>query len=776
MAVSRLPDRHHANGAGLVAPSAGRVEYETLPLAESKLLLPRLRAEMVARPRVQEALERDDVKLTLVAAPPGYGKTVAARTWCESSSGTVAWVTLDAGDNDPARLWTYAATAVDRVRDGLGRAALQRLKSPGCGLASALIELVNGIATFGVPLTLVLDDFQSITDLDCLDSIDYALEHLPPTMRVIVLTRSDPSLNLSRLRASGGLAEVRASDLAFTRDEANELLVERGGIALQPHEVEVLRERTDGWPGALYLALLWLRTVENPHDAVREFGGDHRFVADYLNQEILSSLDEESRWFLLRTSVLRHFTAELCDVVFGSSGAASRLETLEHSNLFVVQLEHGGWFSVHPLFAEFAEFQLEAHDAGAPIEIHRRAAQWFLERGLLPEAVEHAAAADDHEFIARIVSDHHLLMMRRGGTRALLRWAKLLPDKQLAEHPEVAMTAARAVSLVGARTIERRRFLQLAERARIVSPARFTPYVDAGIGMVRALTFDEGVIASVEAGRRAVEIAELEADDVLVAALASLAQALYFSGDLAAASATAQRALAHPEAEQLPTSHAIARSTLALADVDRGRVDAARVHAEKAMALIGSIHNSRSWLGAVAYATSASVHAAEGKLVEAERKLVYAERLFRDELSTVHHTWLLLLLARVRCRRGHLNEASDALHLARLELDELKDSGTLPQLAADVEREHEQAGSRADRGEVLETPSEAELAVLRLLTSELSARDIGGRLFLSANTVRTHTRAIYRKIGVNSRAEAVAKATVLGLLDDAQSLDAQSPG
>jgi LuxR family transcriptional regulator, maltose regulon positive regulatory protein len=747
----------------------GRIEYETLPLAETKLLLPRLRAEMVARPRVQEALERDDVKLTLVAAPPGYGKTVAARTWYESSSGAVAWVTLDAGDNDPVRFWTYVATAVDHVRDGLGRGALRRLKSPGGDLESALIELVNGIGTFGAPLTLVLDDFQSIADLDCLDSIDYALEHLPPTTRLMVLTRSDPSLNLSRLRASGALAEVRANELAFTRDEANELLVERGGLALQPDEVEVLRERTEGWPGALYLALLWLRGVGNPHDAVREFGGDHRFVADYLNQEILSSIDEESRWFLLRTSVLGHFTAELCDIVLGSSDAASRLETLEHSNLFVVQLEHGGWFSVHPLFAEFAEFKLEAHDAGAPMEIHRRAAQWFLERGLLPEAAEHAAAADDHEFIARMVSDHHLLVIRGGGARALVRWAKMLPDERLVEYPEVAMTAATAVSLVGARTIERRRFLQLAERARIVSPARFTPYVDAGIGMVRAFTFDEGVMASVDEGRRAVEIAELEADDVLVASLATLAHALYFAGDLAAASATAQRALAHPEAERRPTSHAIARSTLALADVDRGRLDAARVHAGKAMALIGAIHNSRSWLGAVAYATSGSVHTAEGKLVEAERKLVYAERFFRDELSTVHHAWLLLLLARVRCRRGHLNEASDALRLARLELDELGDSGTLPQLAADVEQEHERASSRADRGEVLETPSEAELAVLRLLTSELSARDIGGRLFLSANTVRTHTRAIYRKIGVNSRAEAVARATVLGLLDDAQS-------
>jgi LuxR family maltose regulon positive regulatory protein len=744
------------------------IEYETLPLAETKLLPPRLRPEMVARPRVQEALERDDVMLTLVAAPPGYGKTVAARTWHERSSGDAAWVTLDAGDNDPLRFWTYVALAVDRVRGGLGRGALQRLKSPGEALESAVIELANGVATLDAPLTIVLDDFQKITDLECLDSIDYALEHLPHTTRLMVMTRSDPSLNLSRLRASGALAEVRASELALTSEEAIELLVERGGLALEPDEVEVLRERTEGWPGALYLALLWLRGVENPHDAVREFGGDHRFVAEYLNHEILGSLDEESRWFLLRTSVLGDFTAELCDIVLGSSNAASTLETLEHSNLFVARLEHGGWFRVHPLFAEFAEFQLEAHDAGAPIEIHRRAALWFLERGLLPEAVEHAAASEDHELLARIVSDHHLAVIRSGGAHTLVRWVRMLPDEQLVEHPELAMAAATAVSLTGPRTIERRRFLQLAERGRRRGSARFTPYVDAGIGMVRAFTFDEGVEASVEEGRRAVEIAEREADDVLVASLAAWAHALYFAGDLAGASAAGQQALAHPEAERRPTAHAVARSTLALTDVDRGLLDAARAHAEKARALIGAIHSTRSWLGAVAYAASGSVLAAEGKLVEAERELVFSKRFFHDELSTVHHAWLLLLLARVRCRRGHLKEASDSLHLARLELAELEDSGTLPLLAADVARELEGAGSRADRGEVLATPSEAELAVLRLLASELSARDIGGQLFLSANTVRTHTRAIYRKLGVNSRAEAVARATVHGLLEHAQ--------
>src|SRR4051794_1957296 len=648
---------------------------------------------MVERPRVQEALERDDVSLTLVTGPPGYGKTVAVRTWHAASPADVAWVTLDVSDNDPLRFWAYVALAVDRVRGGLGRRALQRLKVPGAALESAVIELANGIATLDAPLTVVLDDFQRITDLECLESIDYALEHLPPTSRLLVMTRSDPSLNLARLRTSGALAEVRASDLAFTEAEATELLVVRGGLSLQPDEVEVLRQRTEGWPGALYLALLWLRSVENQQDAVRQFGGEHRFVADYLNHEILGSLDEASRRFLLRTSVLGQFTAGLCDSVFDDSDATARLDALEHSNLLIARLEHGEWFRVHPLFAELAESQLESYDPGAAVEIHRRAALWFLDQGLIAEAVEHAAAAPDYELLATIVSDHHLAAIRSGNARTLVRWVKMLPDEKLVEHPELAMAAATAVSLAGPRTIERRRFLELAERSQREGRARFTPYVDAGVKMVRAFTFDEGVAASVEDGRRAVEIAELEADDVLVASLAALGHALYFAGDLAAASAAAHRALAHPAAEHRPTAQTIARATLALVDVDRGLLEVARTHAEKAKALVGAVHSSRSWVGAVAYAARGVVHAAEGRLVDAERELVSAERFFHDELPTIHHPWLLLLLARVRCRRGHLDAASDALRLARLELAELADSGTLPKLSAEVERELAQSSS-----------------------------------------------------------------------------------
>ena len=735
-----------------------------LPLAETKLMLPRLRAEMVARPRVQHALDRDDVRLTLVAAPPGYGKTVAARTWYQAWPRSVAWVTLDAGDNDPVRFWTYAATAVDRIRGGLGRAALHRLRLVDGTLEGALIELLNGIAAFGGPLTIVLDDFQSITDLECLESIDYAIEHLPPTTRLILLTRSDPSLRLPQLRANAALAEVRASELAFTTTEAHELLVDRGGLPLDEEEVRMLHERTEGWPGALYLALLWLRGLDDPRGAVREFGGDHRFVADYLNHEILSSLDAKARWFLLHTSVLGHFTAELCNEVFARSDSGAALDRLEHSNLFVAGLEHGGWFRVHPLFAQFAEFQLAKVDPGAAQQIHRRAARWFLARGLPLEAVEHAAAAGDHELVATVILDQREALVRSGGARTLLRWIGMLPEEKLLEHPELPMAAANAVSLVGPRTIERRRFLQLAERARAEHPPAFTPYVEAGIGMVRAFTLDQGVSAAVAQGRRAVELVEAGGDDLLVASLAGLAQALYFAGDSSGAAAAALRAIEHPHAERRPTAHALARTIVALADLDRGLVDAARVHAEKARSLVGSIHSSRSWLGANAYAAVASVHSAEEKQVEAERLLVYAERFFHDEVPTVHHTWLLVLLARIRCRRGRLNEAVEALHSARLELERLYDCGMLPALADDVEQELDDASSRADQGEILESPSEAELAVLRLLASELSAREIGSRLFLSANTVRTHTRAIYRKLGVNSRAEAVARATLLDLL------------
>ena len=736
------------------------------PFAEAKLLAPSLRSGLVQRPRIQRALDAaDGVRLTLVAAPPGYGKTTAVRTWCASRDGAVVWVTLDAGDNDPVRLWSYLATAVDRVRGGLGRGALQRLRLADSPIEDPVIELMNALAAFDREVTVVLDDFHALTDRDCLESIDYAIERLPAKARVIAMTRSDPALRLAQLRARGELSEVRTSDLAFGASDAYELLVRRGGVELEPNEVEALCERTEGWPGALYLALLWLRTVDDPHRAVRAFGGDHRFVADYLNSEILSALDDDDRLFLLRASVLGQFDAELCDAVFGCDDSVAMLERLEHSNLFVARLEHGALFRVHPLFAEFARFQLAVLRPGMAVDIHRRAAHWFRSCGLGVEAVEHAAASDDHALVAEILAEHHSHLIRTGAARTFLRWARTLPDEQLSEHPELATAAASATALIGRGTIEKRRFLETAARAKRDRSTRFTPHVDAEAGTVRAFTVDGGVHRAVLEGRRAVEIA-LASDEELVACLAGYAHALYFAGDLDEAWEAARRAIEHPEAERRPPSQAIARATLALVALESNQLALARAHAEKARALTGRIRSTRTWVGAIASATLGAVLATEAKPAEAEREFAHAERLFDDEVPTVHHAWILLLTAGIRSRRGRLDEGAAALVAAREELDALGDCGRLHALADEVDRQLEQAASRVAEGSIIAPPSDAEFAVLRLLGSDLSVRGIGSALFISHNTVRTHTRAIYRKLGVNSRPDAVARATALGLLGE----------
>ncbi len=757
-----------ANAHGLaLAPTFGDGE---VPLAEAKLAAPRQRSGLVVRRDVLRALEAgEEAVLTLVAAPAGYGKTTAVRAWCAGAEAPLAWVTLDAGDNDPVRLWTYVATAVDRIRQGLGRQALRRLRTVGGPIENPVDELMNGMADFGERLVLVLDDVHAVTDSECLASIDYALERLPANVRLIMLTRIDPQLGLAQLRARGGLAELRAEDLGFSAEEARELLVERGGIDLEDCEVEMLRERTEGWAAALFLAAYWLRGVDDPHLAAREFRGDHRFVADYLSREVIGSLDDDARGLLLRASVLGRFTAPLCDAVFDRSDSASLLAELERSNSFLVRLEHGGWFRVHPLFAEFAGFQLASLEPGAATEIHRRAAGWLLSHGLPVEAVEHAAAAGDHRFVAELLVDYHLVLIRNGGARTLLRWVQTLPEEEIVEHPELAVSAATAASMIGHATLRRRRLLQLGHRARFERPERYTPYVRCVAAMVSAATIDGDVGEAVLQGRLAVAIGKTDVDETLVAALAGFARALYFAGALDEAWTAAMRAVEHPDIGRRAPGHALARSTLALVAADRGWLASARAHAEKAKTLVGGVASSRSWLGANASAALGQVLAQEGNLTEAERELAQAEHFFRDEVATVHHAWILVLLARVRCRRGHLEGAEAALRSARESIAELANSGRVPALALEVEREIEQAKTRAGGGELLEAPSEAELAVLRLLASDLSARQIGEELFLSANTVRSHTRSIYRKLGVNSRADAVARADTLGLVGQAQS-------
>ena len=750
---------------------SGQGDADALPLlVEAKLATPGLRGGMVDRPRVRKVLEAGgDAVLTLVAAPAGYGKTTAVRAWCAVDGAGLAWVTLDAGDNDPSRLWRYVATAVDRVRPGLGRSALQRLNVAGTPIENAVDELMNAAGTYEDGLVIVLDDLHAVTDEECLASIDQALLHLPANVRIVVTTRVDPVLGLARLRAGGLLVELRAGELAFTPAEAHELLVLRGGIPLGSEEIDLLVERTEGWPAALVLAGLWLRTVDDPARAVRAFGGDQRFVADYLSSEVLASLDENRRSFLQGAAVLGEFSAELCDAVLDRTDSAVALAELERANLFVSRLERGEWFRMHSLFAEYAQAELASADAAASARIHRDAAEWLTLRQLPIEAIRHAAAAGEHELVAGLLVDNHLSLIRQGAGRTILRWVRTLPYDCVVRHPELAVAAATATVLVSGSMIEQRRYLRLVDQARDGQSGGSGLYVESAACLVRALTIDGGVAQAVLNGRRAVELAQAGSDELLTAALAAYARPLYFAGDLDEASATASRVLEHPDIDRRAPSLTFARTTLALVAVERGRLTAARGHAEKAKAVVGRIGTSRSWLGANASAALGAVLATEGDLVEAERQLATAEHLFRDEVPTLHHSWVLVCLARVQLRRGRLDEAEATLRSARAALDDLTDSGFVPALAEEVGRELETSMERASGGEALEAPSAAELEVLRLLVTDLSNREMGERLFLSPNTIRSHKRALYHKLGVHSRADAIARATALGLLGQADS-------
>lgn len=524
-----------------------RPATELPPLAEWKLAAPRLRRGALQRARIVKTIDgAADAALTLVVAPAGYGKTTAVRAWCETSDAACAWVTLDALDNDPARLWTYVAEAVDRVRHGLGSRTLRRLRDDSFGIEDALDELMNGIASLGGELTIVLDDAQQVKDQECLASIRYAIERLPPAARLIMITRAAPALGLETLRARGALLELRTSELAFTSAEAHELLAERAGLGLDNDQIEFLLQRTEGWPTALYVAGLWLRSVDDPGQALLEFTGEHRYMAEYLSHEVLAALDPDHRSFLLRVAVLGSFTAELCDAVVGCSDSAELLAELEESNMFVHRLEHRQWFRVHTLFAEFAANRLGSDDPGAVTEIHRRAATWLGNQGLYVEAATHAALAGDDEAVAEILSTHHLALLRSGRAGTLLRLTQGLPDETLLERPTLAASTAAAATLLGHRTLERRRLVQLASRGIVRDSRRAGPYASAILAVVRALAIDDGVAQAVSDGHEAVELSVDAGDDVQVAALAAIARAFYFAGDLDAALEAALRGVKHP--------------------------------------------------------------------------------------------------------------------------------------------------------------------------------------------------------------------------------------
>ena len=419
-----------------MSSQTSQADRPNLLLVEPKLMLPRVQPRMLRRARLLELLDGDDAAaLTLINAPVGYGKTTFLRLWCIERPEAVIWMTLDAADDDPVRLWTHLATAIERLGEGLGSQALMRLGVRGAGIEGAVDEVMNGLVAYGRPVAIVLDDLHTVGSERSLRSIAHAIERLPTNARLLAATGSEPAIRLARLRARGGLIEIRARELAFTLDETHELMV-REGIALSDESVELLVEHTEGWPAGLYLAALWLRDHEDPDQGVRAFAGSSRQVADYLTDAVLTTLTAQTRDFLVRTAVLERFTPELCDAVLGRDDSAAVLAELERSNMFLVALDgREQWYRYHHLFGELLQLELGREDAAA---LRRRAAVWCREHGFVEDAIEYAAAAGDAETVAGLLVENDRAFVWGGRLIQYLGWVRGLSLRAAARAPLTA--------------------------------------------------------------------------------------------------------------------------------------------------------------------------------------------------------------------------------------------------------------------------------------------------------------------------------------------------
>jgi len=734
-----------------------------LSLTETKLSPARTRPGRVVRTRLLDELDRHaGGPLTLVTAPVGFGKTTLVQSWCARTEVAVAWMSLDAADNDPIRLWTYVAASLERVRPGLGRPALSSLRTPGVAPDTVVDRLLSGVTAYRSELAIVFDDLHVLTDEACVRSFAHLVEHLPPNVHVVATTRSDPALPLGRLRANGTLGEIRARDLAFSRDEARTLLVEGEGVELDPDNVELLVERTEGWPAGLYLASLWLRDLEDPNASVVVFHGDHRHVAEYLTGEVLEALDGETRRFLLETSTFGTFSGDMCDEILERSDCTERLRALERENGFLVPLDPAGkWYRYHHLFAELLQLELSSEQPERPAYLHARASAWCREHGLIDEALEHAATARDLGRVAEILADEHRTLLRSGRVATVLRWCDVLPEEELLARPDVTLAAVFAAGLAAAPSHVRHRYLALAERTRSELPEIWSPYDATALALARSTWIEGDVGEAISLGRRLVTLARA-VPELEVAAVATLGYACFVAGETDDAHRLALEAVERPDAPSRTHAFVLALSTLSYLESESGRPDAGEDRAREALAAATATGVVRTASGGAARVALASALARLGRLREAEREAVEGERLRRQTEPEAGHLHALLVLAGIRARRGRVDRAAADLAEARRGLETFTDAGRLPELAAGVEKVLDRA--RAAAGLVSEEPSVAELSVLRLLASDLSQREIGARLYLSVNTVKTHTRSLYRKLGASSREEAVERATALGLL------------
>ncbi|MBC7810768.1 MAG: AAA family ATPase, partial [Burkholderiales bacterium] len=428
----------------------------TFELLQTKLAMPAARVDRVARPRLAQQLDAGlECPLILICAPAGFGKTSLIADWYEQADRLdfpLAWLSLDGDDNDPVRFLTYLISALKKVGDFQNDdllSLLQSAQSPT--LKNILTTMIRRLEDLPKRFVLVLDDYHQITSPAVYEALVFLLEHLPSQMRLVITSREDPPLPLSRLRARGQLAEIRAGDLRFTPEEAAQFMWQMLGIELSSKQILDLDRRTEGWIVGLQLAALAMKDRKDVASFISAFTGSHRYILDYLTDEVLSRQPEALQSFLLQTSILDRLSGPLCDAVTGRNDGQALLEQIERGNLFLIPLDDERyWYRYHHLFADMLRRHLQQSSPNDIQELHCRASEWFEQDGWVSEAIEHALLGKDSERAALLVDKYGALVWMRGEISTFLRWVRTLPQEALHARTKLGLNYAFALTLIDA--------------------------------------------------------------------------------------------------------------------------------------------------------------------------------------------------------------------------------------------------------------------------------------------------------------------------------------
>jgi LuxR family transcriptional regulator, maltose regulon positive regulatory protein len=715
----------------------------------------RSRSRLVPRERlVRPLLHASDLPVVLLIAPAGYGKTTLLSEWAVRDNRPFAWVTLEEADNNPTTLLSSVALALDAI-EPIGWEVFEALSSERPDAAGVALQgLTAALSCRELSCVLALDDVHVLKAPVARRLLTAIARALLPGSQLGLAGRSDSALPVGRLRAQGRSLELRAEQLAMTRSEGAALL-RKAGLELTPEDVLSLMRRTEGWAAGLHLAALSLREQNGHRPDVEQFAGDDRFVSEYVREEFLSELSARELEFVTRTSVLEHLSAPLCDAVLDHGGSAEMLARLSRSGVMLVPLDRSDTtFRYHRLFADVLRSELRRLEPDPRTDVHRRASHWYEGHGDARGATEHAIAAHDVRRAGRLIWDS---APQRGHDEVMDGWLARFTDGERSGSPILALAAAGGRLVAGD--------LYQAERWTLLAgPATGeTTGVQAGIAVMEAALGRGGV-------------ARMGSDASHASALLEDGSpwhpvCLYFEG--AARHLTGDRAVArqqlregaHRSAVLAPLFQILCLAQLALLALEEGDHERATTLAARAVAQIERCGLDECPMVALAIAVSATLRVERGRMEEARADQQRALQLLAEiaDPSPWYEAECRILLARVALRLNRLTAAREHLGTASAALSRIPDAGALAEWLEMARAEVNLAlDSTAEADWSLTT---AELRVLHHLPSHLSFREIAERLFVSPNTVKTHARGIYRKLGVSCRGGAVDRARIAGLVD-----------